>query len=417
MIYHCSVGEQRLCADFLNGFKEAHAAVTPDRLWNKNFILVFSISLMGSLPFYMLLTSMAAYAVISFGAGQAAAGFASSSFVLGALAARVPSGKYLDFIGRKRAILLSSIAHVVLSLLYIPTGTLDLFIAVRFLHGFAFGVNNTATSAAVQTVIPPHRRAEGTGYFGMATSLAMASGPFLAVTVSASHGYQPLFYICATISVAASLLSLLLTLPENPPSPEQRADKWRLTPSSFLELNTLKSAAVMFAAGLVYSVIMAFLGSYAEAVGAPEAAGWFFVALAAAMLICRSFVGRLQDKYGDGWVVYPVIVIYAVALAVLTFAHGAPAIIVAGVLVGAGFGSLLPAVQAACAADAPPARYGVVMSTFFIMLDAGTAIGPVVLGSLEPVVGQRGMFGVSVFIVLAGLVVYWASRRSVAQER
>ena len=135
------------------------------------------------------------------------------------------------------------------------------------------------------------------------------------------------------------------------------------------------------------------------------------------MLICRSFVGRLQDKYGDGWVIYPVIVIYAVALAVLTFAHGAPAIIVAGVLVGAGFGSLLPAVQAACAADAPPARYGVVMSTFFIMLDAGTAIGPVVLGSLEPVVGQRGMFGVSVFIVLAGLVVYWASRRSVAQER
>ena len=166
--------------------------MTPSRLWNKNFILSFSISLMGSLVFYMLLTSMAAYAVISFGAGQAAAGFASSSFVLGAVVSRVPAGKYLDFIGRKRVILLSSIIQILLSLAYIPTGTLDLFIAVRFLHGFAFGFNHTATSAAVQTVIPPHRRAEGTGYFGMATSLAMASGPFLAVTVSASHGFRPL---------------------------------------------------------------------------------------------------------------------------------------------------------------------------------------------------------------------------------
>ncbi|OFL67225.1 MULTISPECIES: MFS transporter [unclassified Brevibacterium] len=385
--------------------------MTPSRLWNKDFVLAFSISLMGSLVFYLLLTSMAAYAVISFGAGHAAAGFASSSFVLGAVVSRVPAGKYLDFVGRRRTILLSSIAQIALSLLYIPTASLDLFIVVRFLHGFAFGFNHTATSAAVQTVIPPHRRAEGTGYFGMATSLAMASGPFLAVTISAKHGYQPLFYICAAIAVVASLLSLLLTLPESPPSREQRADKWRLTPSSLLELNTLKTASVMFAAGLVYSVIMAFLGSYAEAVGAPEAAGWFFVALAAAMLICRSFVGRLQDKYGHGWVIYPAILIYAASLAVLTFAHGAPAIIVAGALVGAGFGSLLPAVQAACAADALPARYGVVMSTFFIMLDSGTALGSVVLGALEPVLGQRGMFGVSAFIVLAGLVVYWASRR------
>lgn len=372
---------------------------------------------MGSLVFYMLLTSMAAYAVISFGAGQAAAGFASSSFVLGAVVSRVPAGKYLDFIGRKRVILLSSIIQILLSLAYIPTGTLDLFIAVRFLHGFAFGFNHTATSAAVQTVIPPHRRAEGTGYFGMATSLAMASGPFLAVTVSASHGYQPLFYICATIAVVASLLSLLLTLPENPPSAEQRADKWRLTPSSFLEKDTLKTASVMFFAGLVYSVVMAFLGSYAEDIGAPEAAGWFFVALAAAMLICRSFVGRLQDKYGDAWVIYPAILIYAASVTVLTFAHGEFAIVVAGALVGAGFGTLLPAVQAVCVADALPARYGVVVSTFFIMLDSGTAIGSVVLGALEPVVGQRGMFGVSTFVVLFGLLVYWAGRRSVAQGR
>ena len=109
--------------------------------------------------------------------------------------------------------------------------------------------------------------------------------------------------------------------------------------------------------------------------------------------------------------------IYAASLTVLTFAHGEFAIVVAGALVGAGFGTLLPAVQAVCVADALPARYGVVVSTFFIMLDLGTAIGSVVLGALEPVVGQRGMFGVSTFVVLFGLLVYWAGRRSVAQGR
>lgn len=385
--------------------------MAPTRLWNKDFILVFGISLSGTLPFYMLLTSMATYAAIAFGAGQASAGFASSSFVLGALAARIPAGKYLDFMGRKRSIFWTMVLSVVLSLLYVPASSLVLFIILRFVHGFFFGINNTAVSAAVQTVIPPKRRAEGTGYFGLATSLAMAVGPFLAVMISADYGYKPLFYIYAAISVLGSIMAIVLTLPEITPSPEQRADMWKLTPSSFFDVSTIKTAAVMFFAGLVYSVIMAFLDSYASVVGAPEAAGWFFIALAVAMLVCRLFVGRIQDAYGDKWVVFPVLLIFAAGLIFLTFANGAAMIVIAGALVGAGFGSLLPAVQAASVADSTPARYGVVMSTFFIMLDTGTAFGPVILGAFEPVLGQRGMFGASAVIVLFGIPIYWAARR------
>src|SRR5699024_2269769 len=71
-------------------------------LWTKDFIVGIGLSLSMSLVFSLLRPSMAGYAVARFSAGGAAAGFASSAFVLGAVVPRVITGKYLDFIGRRR---------------------------------------------------------------------------------------------------------------------------------------------------------------------------------------------------------------------------------------------------------------------------------------------------------------------------
>lgn len=144
-----------------------------NRLWTGNFILASCVNFIAAMMFYLLMTSMASYAIREFGAGQAVAGFASSSFILGAVFARMLAGKYMDFVGRKRLALVSMIAFVALGAAYIPVDNIVVLIVIRLLHGATFGLNNTVVSAAVQTMIPAERRAEGTGYFGMTVSLAM----------------------------------------------------------------------------------------------------------------------------------------------------------------------------------------------------------------------------------------------------
>ncbi|GAA4393219.1 MFS transporter [Brevibacterium sp. NPDC049920] len=290
------------------------------RLWTRDFVLAFLVNLTMSLTFYLLMTSMAGYAIERFGAADSVAGLASSGFIIGALIARVFAGKYLDFIGRRRMILGALVVFVACAALYVPLTGVWAVIAVRVVHGIALGAGNTAVMAAVQTIIPPARRAEGTGYFGTSTTLATAVGPFLA-----THTAQ---------------------------------------------------------------------------LGAPDAASAFFILFAIVMLAARLLVGRIQDRHGDDVVMYPIFALFTLGLVLIALADSGWMIVVAAVPMGLGFGSLFPSAQAIAVTVTAPHRVGLAISTFFIMLDLGTGLGPVVLGTLVPRLGLSG-----VYLICAGLVV------------
>lgn len=370
------------------------------RLWTRDFVLAFVVNLAMSLTFYLLMTSMAGYAIDRFGAADSVAGLASSGFIIGALIARVFAGKYLDFIGRKRMIVGALVVFVACAVLYIPLTGVWAVIAVRVVHGIAFGAGNTAVMAAVQTIIPPARRAEGTGYFGTSTTLATAIGPFLAVVLAQQIGYAAMFLACAVFSVAGLVMALALRLPERTPTEEERADRWRLTLTSIMDLGALRIASVMLLTGMAYSIVLAFLASHTAQLGAPDAASAFFILFALVMLAARLLVGRIQDRHGDDVVMYPIFALFTLGLVLIALADSGWMIVAAAVPMGLGFGSLFPSAQAIAVTVTAPHRVGLAISTFFIMLDLGTGLGPVVLGALVPRLGLSG-----VYLICAGLVV------------
>lgn len=378
------------------------------RLWTRDFVLAFLINLAMSLTFYLLMTSMAGYAIVSFGVGETLAGLASSVFIIGALVARVFAGKYLDFVGRRRMIVVGMLVFVACALLYIPLSDVWSVIGVRFVHGLAFGAANTAVSASVQALIPPSRRAEGTGYFGTSTTLSTAVGPFLAVVLAEEFGYPAMFLASAAAALAGFLLALAIRLPEREPSAEERAAKWKLTPSSIIDYRALRIALVMLLAGLVYSTVLAFLATFSQAEGHGSAASVFFIVFAVVMLISRLFVGRIQDRHGDDVVMYPILALFALGFVLIAFAPAGWVVVLAAVPMGLGFGSLFPCAQAIAVQVTSPERIGLAVSTFFILLDIGTGLGPVLLGSLVPAIGFSGLYLVCAIIVVASAGVYWA---------
>ena len=124
------------------------------QLWTKDFVVGIGLNLSMSMVFYLLMTSMAGYAVARFSAGEAAAGFASSSFVVGAVVARVLTGKYLDFIGRRKLLIITMAISILASVAYIFADTLVWLLVIRIIHGIAFGAGNTAIMTAIQSVHP-----------------------------------------------------------------------------------------------------------------------------------------------------------------------------------------------------------------------------------------------------------------------
>ena len=376
------------------------------KLWTKAFVLAIITNFFLSLVFYLLMTTMALYAVEQFRASDSASGFASGSFVIGALIARVFSGKFLDFIGRRRLLLGGLAVFTGAALLYPLADGLAALLAIRLVHGAAFGAASTSISASVMGLIPVRRRGEGTGYFGISTTLATAVGPFLAVLIVDTMTYDVLFLVSAACAALALVVALLLRLPERTPTPAEQARKWHLRFTDILDPAALAIASVMFVAGASYAGILTFLNSYAREENLVAAASAFFLVYAAVVLISRLFMGRLHDKYGDNAVVYPTLLSFAAGLAMLAWAPNGAVLAAAGVFVGIGFGALVPTAQAIAVTMAPPHRVGLATSTYFIMMDAGVGLGPLALGALVSVTGFHGMYWLLAGCIMATTVLY-----------
>jgi MFS family permease len=167
-----------------------------DNLWTKDFLIICMANFFVALTFYLLMTTLALYAVEQFNTSQSKAGFASSIFVIGALFSRLLTGKYIEVIGRKRLLYSSLFLFFIATLLYFPVNNLGLLLVVRFLHGTAFGIAGTALSTAVMDLIPDERKGEGTGYFSLSVTAATALGPFLGLLITRHADFEMLFVVC-----------------------------------------------------------------------------------------------------------------------------------------------------------------------------------------------------------------------------
>ena len=368
----------------------------PERLWTKGFVLVLGVGFCISTVFYLLITTMALYAAEEFNAGDAAAGLASSIFVIGAVSARLFAGAAADRLGRRRVTLVALVVFVVAGAAYFLADSLAVLLVVRVLHGMSFGTAHTAVSAIAQSLIPSSRRAEGTGYFGASSTLATAVGPLIAVLLLRSAG-----------GVLALGGVLLMRVPRSEADPASGTRHRPRRLGALLEPRAIPIALFMLTVGIAYSGVLAFLNSYAEQLDLTSAAAVFFLVYSVVVLALRLPIGRLQDVRGDNVVLYPAIVAFAAGLLVLAVAQSGTAFLLAAALMGAGWGTILSGAQAIAVASAPIQNVGKVIATFFVVLDAGVGLGPIALGLLAGATDYRTMYLLLAALTLVSAVVYY----------
>ncbi|MFI2753727.1 MFS transporter [Cellulomonas sp. P22] len=375
-----------------------------ERLWTRDLVLASLANFFLAFVFYLLMTTMALYAIERFGASDTAGGLASSMFVLGSVIARLFAGNLSDLLGRRRILLIALVVFVVASVSYLPvnsmTDSLGLLLVVRAIHGMAFGVASTAAMAIAQSLIPHSRRAEGTGYFTLSTTLATAIGPALAVVLVHQSGYTALFVAGIVASALGMVTALLLHAPEKPLDAEHRARLRKFHPRDMLHVDVVPVATTMFVLAVCYSGVLTFLDSFADERGMQTGASLFFIAYAVVLFLARLVAGKIQDRRGDNIVVYTAIAAFAVGMLVLGLATSSFVVVVAGAFIGLGWGTLMSALQSVAAGLVPMQRMGVAISTHFFMLDLGIGLGPVALGALLNQLDFDQMY-----LVLAGVVV------------
>ncbi|AGF73571.1 MFS transporter [Corynebacterium halotolerans] len=393
------------------------------------FLLSWLVNFVQFLLFYLLVTTVALYAVKEFAASEAASGFAASSFVVGATVARIFAGYLIDVLGRRRIMLAAIVVVTIACALYIPAGTLPLLIVVRFVHGFGYAFASTALMAIAQSAIPSRRRAEGTGYFALGSTLATAVGPALGLFLVGSFSYDALFLVTLATAAVGLLLGLFLRRPAEQREAEAAAEKAareagetpkhpRFSLSDIAHPAVIPIGAFMLFVGLCYAGVITYLNAYAEQRDVVTGAGLFFLAYAATMLVMRFVLGRVQDRHGDNVVIYLGLVCFALALGLLAVATADWQIIIAGALTGLGYGTLMPACQAIAVSAVPADKLGTGISTMFLFMDVGLGLGPIALGVLVSATSYGTMYAVLAGVAVLAAVFYHAvhGRHDVAQR-
>ncbi|MFA7744288.1 MFS transporter [Salinicoccus roseus] len=118
-----------------------------EKLWTKDFIFTSVANLILMLSLYLLLVTMATYAMDTYDASVSINGFVSSIFIIGSLFGRLYWGKQIAVVGNRKMLLIGTVSVLVATTLYfLPLGLYPLMV-LRFLHGLGSTASSSSPSS------------------------------------------------------------------------------------------------------------------------------------------------------------------------------------------------------------------------------------------------------------------------------
>lgn len=376
-------------------------------LWTKDFIFISIINFFIMIVMYMLIVTIAPFAVDEYGASASMAGLVSGIFIIGTLSARIATGRVIESMGSRRILLIGMVISVLAIALYFTAHSLPVLLLVRFIHGIGLGVASTATGTMVAQIIPPARRGEGIGYFSLSTVLATAIGPFFGIYLSQHVEFTWIFVFSLVLGVIG--LAMFFFVDKRPEEAPQEVVGPKDAPkglANYIEKSAIPIAVITLLAGIGYSGVLSFLSFYAKEANLVDAASFFFLIYAVAILISRPFSGKLLDRKGGTFVVVPSLVLFAGGLLLLSQTHTGFILLVAGAIIGLGFGNFQSCAQAIALIGVPIKRIGIATSTFYIFLDFGFGFGPYFLGNIATAYGYRDLYMILSGLIVVALILY-----------
>lgn len=408
----------------------------PQKLWTRQFIVGTLLNFVIALNYFMFMVIMTAYALEKYDAPAAAAAFCASIFIVGTLFARFLSAPLMEKLGKHKLLCIFGVCVVIFTGLYSLSMPFILLFALRFIHGLSYGICSTTIATIVTGIVPKARKGEGIGYFMLSIPLGSALGPFIGVFISRNVSYEAAFLVAFIFSLL--MIPCLIGLgkekkPDNQnaleeeiqaldyvaaaesDAPIEEAKEAKAAESAFSVKKMLQPFVeysvipISFVCGLVffgYSSLLTFLTPYSVEIGLSKAASVFFIVYACAMFLTRPFTGKAFDRYGSKPVMIPSFVSFCIGMVILALASNDWMILISGAFLGFAVGTIQSSGLSIAVNVAPDSRLSVANATFYMLLDIGVGIGPILLGIIVPIIGYSNLYFAMACIGIFAMIVF-----------
>ncbi len=365
--------------------------MTKDKLFSINFCFILAANFLLFFAFYLLLPVLPFYLREQFMAGKSMIGFILSCYTVACLCIRPFSGYLLDTFSRKPLYLLSYFVFTVIFGGYMLAGVLWLFILLRIVHGFAFGMVSVAGNTIVIDILPSSRRGEGLGYYGLANNIAMSFGPMTGLFMHGRCSY-PFIFSC---SLASGCLGLLMASLVRTPY-KQPVKREPISLDRFFLVKGLPAGISLLLLSVPYGMTTSYVAMYAEEIGIAVSSGLYFTCMAVGLAVSRIFSGKQVDKGRITQVISLGMYMACISFFALAACEHwmkwnatATSFIFLGIalLQGIAFGTMFPAFNTLFVNLGTNSQRGTATSTYLTSWDVGIGIGLMCGGAIAQAFG------------------------------
>ncbi|MBR2746570.1 MAG: MFS transporter [Erysipelotrichaceae bacterium] len=382
------------------------------RIFTLPFILILIINTFNGLASYMVNPSLPDY-LISKGATMAMTGVISSLLSWVALIIRPVSGVASDRLDRKKLLLFSYAAVTASLFLYSIAPGVRSVVAIRIRHGIFFSLAGTAAMVFSTQYIPRERLGEGLGYLSLSTLISTMIGP-QAGTIVADRLSMNMVFICAGVAelICTVMVLLLQYKQENRHQTVRKSIQISELFASELWVYVLLISLFSFGNGIVSY----YLKKFGAARGIDNITAYYTVN-SLMLLLIKPLSGKLHDRKGIAFILYPAYLITAAGMLIMANAHSLIMVIIVACLKAIGQGSGSPAIQAESVRMLGNDRKGVAVSTCYIGMDIGNAVGPVFAGFTIERFGYQVMWTLYAVLLLSGVVMFHLYNHAGSNEK
>jgi predicted MFS family arabinose efflux permease len=366
------------------------------RIVSGTLALVFVAEFCALTSFYLMLSVTPMYAAAA-GAGTAGAGLVTGVLLLGTVAAELAAPILVRRFGYRALLAAGAVLLGAPALALLPGGPLPVIVTVSIARGFGFGLSTVMAGALTAMLVPPGRRGEGLGLFGIVATapgiVALPAGVWLA-------GHLGMAVVVGLTAATALIpLAVVRWLPGRRAAAGPGRQDGLL--AGLRRAGQLRPFLIFAASTVAAGVVVSFLPLATGVSGNLAAAGLLIQALTAT--IGRWWAGRQGDRTGHARLLVPALVVASLGMIAMIWL-ASPAAVIAGMcLFGAGFGICQNATFVMMIDRMPPSGAGTASALWNLAYDAGYGAGPAIFGLVVSHTGYPVAFALTAVLMLVAL--------------
>ena len=378
--------------------------------WRRNLYLLFAVQVLSvagfSLVFPFLPLYVAELGVATRGSVAFWSGLVFSSQAVTMMFSSPMWGVAADRYGRKPMLIRATLGGALMVVLMGFAQNAEQLVLIRTVQGLLTGIVS-ATSALVAATVPKEKSGESLGLIQTGTWVGVAVGPLIGGLVSEAFGYRASFWLTGAALALAGLAVIFWVQEEFVPPPRKdRVNFWE----GYRKLLRAPDMAALYSASFFYSLgrsvtmpVMAFF--FVELLSSNEGAAAFtglsMGAKAAVGSVSAIFLGRLSDRVGHEKVLVAGALVAVLVYLPQLFVVNAWQLLFFQALTGVIAGAVMPATSALLNLRTPPGAHGTTFGLSNSVNSGGRLIAPMLGAAFFPLIGMRGVFGVTILVYLA----------------